>query len=402
MLKRTCLFFCLAVVFLLLGVSVPPPTHASDKPVTVYLFWTTGCPHCLHEKEFLDGLARRDQAIKVVALEVSASRENLELFQKVGKSLQADISGVPFTVIGNYFVIGWQDEPTTGRAIESAIRETRRRAAPDLVAGFMTAPGPTPLHRADKPAVPEILTLPVIGQINLKHLSLGAITFIIGALDGFNPCAMWVLVFLINLLLGLNDRKKMWILGGAFIIVSGVVYFLFMTAWLNILIFLGFIFWIRIIIGCVALLAGGYNLKEYWTEVSGACTLSQGARRQRTMDRLKAIISTQKLWLALGGIVLLSFLVNLVELICSAGFPVVYLQILSLTPMPFWQYYLYLVLYIVVFMLDDIIVFVVAMVTLQLMGVTTRYKRLSNLIGGVLMLLIGVLLIVAPEWLRFG
>jgi cytochrome c biogenesis protein CcdA len=120
------------------------------------------------------------------------------------------------------------------------------------------------------------------------------------------------------------------------------------------------------------------------------------------MDRFKAVISTQKFWLALGGIVLLSFLVNLVELICSAGFPVVYLQILSLTPMPFWQYYLYLLLYIVIFMLDDIIVFVVAMITLQLMGVTTRYKRLSNLIGGVLMLLIGLLLIVKPGWLMFG
>ena len=120
------------------------------------------------------------------------------------------------------------------------------------------------------------------------------------------------------------------------------------------------------------------------------------------MDRLKAVISTRKFWLALGGIVLLSFLVNLVELICSAGFPVVYLQILSLTPMPFWQYYLYLLLYIVIFMLDDIIVFVVAMITLQLTGVTTRYKRLSNLIGGVLMLVIGLLLIFKPGWLMFG
>ena len=400
--KRALLFGYLVFVCLCLGPSCPQPASAADKPVTVYLFWTDGCPHCLHEKEFLAALERRDQAIKVVALEVSGSRENLELLQKVGKLLQADVSGVPFTVIGNQYVIGWQDESTTGRAIETAIGEARSRGAPDLVAGLLAAPGPSLPGGADKAAVPETLTLPVFGQVNLKYLSLGAITVIIGALDGFNPCAMWVLIFLINLLLGMEDRRKMWVLGSAFIIASGAVYFLFMTAWLNILVFLGFIFWIRIIIGCVALLAGGYNLKEYWTDVSGACTLSQGARRQRTMDRLKAVISTRKFWLALGGIVLLSFLVNLVELICSAGFPVVYLQILSLTPMPFWQYYLYLLLYIVIFMLDDIIVFVVAMITLQLMGVTTRYKRLSNLIGGVLMLLIGLLLIFKPGWLMFG
>jgi glutaredoxin len=402
MLKRTGLFFCLAGVLLFLGGSAPPPTHAGDNLVTLYLFWTEGCPHCLHEKEFLAALERRDQAIKVVALEVSARRENLELFQKVGKFLNADVSGVPFTVIGNQYVIGWQDEATSGRAIETAIREARRQAAPDVVAGLLTAPAPTPPHRADKPTVPETLTLPLIGQVNLKYLSLGALTVIIGALDGFNPCAMWVLIFLINLLLGMEDRRKMWVLGSAFIIASGAVYFLFMTAWLNILIFLGFIFWIRIIIGLVALLAGGYNLKEYWTDTSGACTLSQGARRQRTMDRLKEIVANRTFWLALGGIVLLAFLVNLVELICSAGFPVVYLQILSLTPMPFWQYYLYLLLYIVIFMLDDIIVFVVAMLTLQLMGVTTRYQRFSNLIGGVLMLLIGLLLIFKPGWLMFG
>jgi glutaredoxin len=402
MVKKTGLIFCLAVAVLLLGWSAPPPTPAADHPVTVYIFWTTGCPHCLHEKEFLAALEGRDQAITVVALEASGSRENLELLQKVGKLLQADVSGVPFTVIGNQYVIGWQDESTTGRAIETAIGEARSRGAPDLVAGLLAATGSSLPGDADKPAIPETLTLPVFGQVHLKYLSLGAITVIIGALDGFNPCAMWVLIFLINLLLGMEDRRKMWVLGSAFIIASGAVYFLFMTAWLNILVFLGFIFWVRIIIGCVALFAGGYNLKEYWTDVSGACTLSQGARRQRTMDRLKAMISTRKFWLALGGIVLLSFLVNLVELVCSAGFPVVYLQILSLTPMPFWRYYLYLLLYIVIFMLDDIIVFVVAMITLQLTGVTTRYKRLSNLIGGVLMLVIGLLLILKPGWLMFG
>ena len=131
-----------------MGWGAAAPTYAQDKPVTVYLFWTIGCPHCLHEKEFLAALERRDRDIKVVALEVSASRENLELFQKVGKLLQADISGVPFTVIGNQYVIGWQDESTTGRAIETAIREARRRAAPDVVAGLRTAPGLDPAARA--------------------------------------------------------------------------------------------------------------------------------------------------------------------------------------------------------------------------------------------------------------
>ncbi|MFA4901814.1 MAG: hypothetical protein WC600_03620 [Desulfobaccales bacterium] len=375
---------------------------APSQPVTIYLFWTEGCPHCVHEKEFLARLHHADPDIKIVALELSGNPDNRELFQKVGKFLNADVSGVPFTVIGTQSVLGWQDESTTGQAITMAINEARRQEAPDIVATLRAGMAP-PLHPGlENQVIPDTLTVPLLGQINLKYLSLGLVTVIIGALDGFNPCALWVLIFLINLLLGMEDRKKMWVLGGAFIMASSAVYFLFMTAWLNILVFLGFIFWIRIAIGLVALFAGGYNLREYLTNTAGVCKLSHGNRRQRTMDRLKEIIATRKFGLALGGIVLLALMVNLVELICSAGFPVVYLQILSLTPLPFWQYYLYLLLYITIFMLDDIIVFVVAMLTLQMMGVTTRYKRFSNLIGGILMLLIGVLLIFKPGWLMFG
>ena len=384
------------------GVLPAASLAAPDHPVTIYLFWTEGCPHCAHEKEFLARLHRADPHIKIVALELSGNRENLELFQKVGKFLNADVSGVPFTVIGTQYVRGWQDESTTGRTITMALKEARRQEAPDIVATLRAGMALFLTPGLENQVIPETLTVPLLGQINLKYLSLGLVTVIIGALDGFNPCAMWVLIFLINLLIGLEDRKKMWILGGAFIIASGAVYFLFMTAWLNILVFLGFIFWIRIAIGLIALFAGGYNLREYLTDTAGVCKLSHGTRRQRTMDRLKEIITTRKFWLALGGIVLLAFMVNLVELICSAGFPVVYLQILSLTPLPFWQYYLYLLLYIFIFMLDDIIVFVVAMLTLQLMGGTTWYKRFSNLIGGILMLLIGVLLIFKPGWLMFG
>ena len=242
----------------------------------------------------------------------------------------------------------------------------------------------------------------MVGEIEIKYLSLGLVTLIIGLLDGFNPCAMWVLVFLINLLLGLEDRRKMWIFGGTFIAASGLIYFLFMTAWLNFLVFVGFINWVRIAIGGVALLAGFYNLREYLSNRAGVCKLESGEGRRARLEKIKAAVHGQKFWLALGGIILLAFAVNLVELICSAGFPVIYLQILSLNKLPFWQYYLYMALYIVMYMLDDMIIFVAAMITLQLLGVGTRYKQASNLVGGVLMLILGILLIFRPQALMFG
>ena len=374
---------------------------ANGQPVNIYLFWTKGCPHCAAEKEYLAKLAGRDRNLKIVTLELIESRDNRELFRKVGEELRANVSGVPFTVVGERYFIGWLDEESTGAAIAQAVAEARRTQAPDVVAGLQAAPASAAVP-PEKRAIPEKLPLPFFGEIEIKYLSLGLITLIIGLLDGFNPCAMWVLIFLINLLLGMEDRRKMWILGGTFILASAVIYFLFMTAWLNFLVFVGFIVWVRIGIGAVALAAAFYNLREYFTNRAGVCTLTEGPRRRRRMERIKAAIQTQKFWLALGGIILLAIAVNLVELICSAGFPVIYLQILSLNKLPFWQYYLYMVFYIVMYMLDDMIIFVAAMVTFQLLGVGTKYKQFSNLIGGVLMLILGLLLIFRPEALMFG
>jgi hypothetical protein len=400
--KYLLVLLCLATAALLGAGPKYAGDHAADRGVVnLYLFWAQGCPHCLQEKEFLAQLAARDQHLRIHYLELTASRKNRELFKKVGELLGVEVSGVPFTVVGDQYVVGWVAPQSSGRALEEAIKKAREQQLPDVVGHLLAAPGLRP--SAPEPrAIPEKLTVPLLGEIDLKYLSLGLVTIIIGALDGFNPCAMWVLIFLINLLLGMADRKKMWLLGGLFILASSAVYFLFMTAWLNLLVFLGFIFWVRIIIGLIALFAGGYNLREYYLDKIGACKLTGGERRQRTMGKIKEIIATKQLLLAAVGIVLLAFAVNLVELICSAGFPVIYLQILSLNPMPFWQYYLYIGLYIFIFMLDDLVVFVVAMLTLQLLGATTRYKRASNLIGGVLMLIIGALLILKPEYLMFG
>jgi len=399
---KKCLFLLIACFFCFTAVSPNSGAAAPTKTVKVYLFWAQGCPHCLREKEFLENLSRRDEGIMVVALEVTGSQENLALLKKVGAALQAEVSGVPVTVVGNRYLIGWHDGATSGQALQKAIREAREQDLPDVVAILTPTPSPAPGPLVAGKPLPEKLHLPFFGDLDLKYVSLGLLTVIIALLDGFNPCAMWALVFLINLLLGMEDRKKMWLLGGSFIVVSGLVYFLFMTAWLNLLVFVGFIPWVRGAIGLVALTAGGYNLREYLTNRAAVCKLTGSARRQRRLDRIKEFVHSRKFWLALGGIVLLSFAVNLVELICSAGFPVVYIQILSLTPLPFWQYYLYLIGYIFFFMLDDLVIFVAAMVTLQLLGLGTRYKNLCSLLGGVLMVIIGLLLIFKPEVLMFG
>lgn len=391
-----------AFLFLLLVVlSMAFAETQNTEVVNVYFFWAEGCPHCSAEKVFLAKLEQKYENIDIHSLEATKNRENAELLAKVGKELNADVSGVPFTVVGEQYFIGWYNEQTTGKSIENAVECAIKNHCADVVSGLVT-----PITQKEQPisnrAIPEKLNLPILGEIETKTLSLPILTIIIAAIDGFNPCAMWILLFLISLLFGMQNKKKMWIFGTVFIAASAFVYFLFMSAWLNLFLFLGFIFWVRLGIGAVALWAGYYNLKEFVTNPSGGCKVTGEEKRQGVFEHLKHLIMEKHFLIALLGIVVLAFAVNLVELICSAGLPAIYTQILTLTNLPTWRYYSYLMLYIFVFMLDDLIVFFVAMTTLQPIGISSKYSRASHLIGGIIMLIIGILMILKPELLMFG
>jgi hypothetical protein len=213
---------------------------------------------------------------------------------------------------------------------------------------------------------------------------------------------MWVLVFLIGLLLGMENKARMWILGGTFLFTSALVYFLFLSAWLNIFLLLGALLWIRIAVGGFALVGGAYYLREFALNPDAVCKVTNSGERRTIMDALKRTVQEEHFWLALAGIVVLAAAVNLIELLCSAGLPAVFTNVLSLSDLPTWQYYAYLLLYISVFLADDAIIFITAMVTLQATGLTASYSRYSHLIGGTAMVIIGVLLIFRPDWLAFS
>jgi len=398
--KRIIVSFFLFIILLSLISNFVLAENASDK-VNVYFFWAEGCPHCANEKPFLESLKQKYSNLEVHSLEVTKSKENADLLARVGRELNADVSGVPFTVVGKQYFIGWYNEETTGKSIEEAVQCALKNACPDIVGSLTTSVTPS-LQPKSEITAPEKITLPLLGEIETKNISLPIFTVIIGALDGFNPCAMWVLLFLISMLLHMKDRKRMWILGITFLVASAFVYFLFMAAWLNLILFIGFIFWVRLLIALVALAGGIYNLREYFINKDSGCKVVGEEKRQKVFERVKRITHEQKFWLALVGIVILAASVNLVELICSAGLPVLFTQVLALNNLAVWQYYSYMLIYIFFFMLDDLIVFFIAMITLQLTGITTKYTRFSHLIGGIIMLIVGILLILKPELLMFG
>ncbi|MBN1263054.1 MAG: hypothetical protein JW991_01730 [Candidatus Pacebacteria bacterium] len=374
------------------------PIRAENGKVNLYFFWAYGCPHCANEKTFLESLGKKYPQLTINDYEVTGNKKNLELLKKIGQELSVNVSGVPFTVIGKQDFAGYYNDETTGKKIEEAVECAVRNGCEDLVVDLTTAGDQQP----EQKTVLKSVRLPIIGELEIKNLSLPVLTFVLALLDGFNPCAMWILLFLISLLLGMKDRKRMWILGTAFIVASALAYFLFLTAWLNLFLFLGYVFYVRLGIGLLALAAGGYYLRDYQVNKKGGCKVMGDKKRQRVFEKLRNIAQKKQFLTALGGMILLAFAVNLIELICSAGLPTIYTKVLSLAKLPAWRYYLYLVFYIIIFMLDDLFVFFTAMTTLRAVGVQSKYSRFSHLIGGILMLIIGALLLFKPEWLMFG
>lgn len=385
--------------------------HAQENDVTIYLFHSETCPHCREEIAFLNNYVNEVDNVSVEMFEVSEPG-SVEILQNVARELNLQVGGVPITVIGQEHIIGFGDEATTGNQIRDIVEQYQTGDYVDVVGQFIGTSEKNPEEnnksnsssslKQNGRSIPDSISVPFIGELEIKDFSLPVLTFVIALLDGFNPCAMWTLIFLITMLLGMKDRTRMWILGVTFIVVSAGIYFLFMSAWLNFFLFLGFVTWIRVLIGVFAIGIGVYYLRDYMVNKEAVCHVAGNEKRKKVFDKIKEIVHEKSFLIALGGIALLAIAVNLVEAICSAGLPAIYTQVLALSELPVWQYYLYLLFYILIFMLDDLVVFGIAMVTLQSVGMDTKYARYSHLIGGIVMLILGLLLVFKPEILMFG
>lgn len=245
------------------------------------------------------------------------------------------------------------------------------------------------------------MSLPLVGEVRLGDLSLPVLTVVLAAVDGFNPCAMWVLALLIGFLLGVREPRRMWTLGAIFLLTTGAMYFAVMAAWLNLVLWLGAVAWLRVAIGALAVGAGLYYLREAWVNPEGVCRVTPSARRRSIRAAFQRLVEEPNLWVAGIGIAALAIGVNMIELACSAGIPAVYTQMLAMQdPSPAASAG-YLLLYILVFLLDDTAIFVTAMVTLRAVSGSGRLSRWSHVVGGVVLLALGALMILRPDLLSW-
>ncbi len=356
---------------------------AAGERVTVTVFHWSGCPHCRAELEFLQGLAVERGDIDINAIEVS-SPENRGLFEAEMERHGSD-ARVPKTIVCGRLISGFTDKQTTGQEIVSAIEACKSGAL-----------------QADQNALGKGTVRFLLWDIDLQGLSLPALTIALGLIDGFNPCAMWVLVYLIAIMLETRDRKRLWLIVGSFVFASGALYFLFMTAWLNLFLFIGFLGIVQLMVGLIALGGGIFHLREYFANAAVACKITDVKTKRRTMDRIKRLLAPEvALPATILGIVAIAFSVNLIEFVCSAGIPAVYTKILASSSLAAVQHYSYILLYVFFFMLDDLLVFGGAALTLQFVDISEKYTRYAGLIGGIILILLGITLIFFPEALMF-
>lgn len=371
---------------------------ASAK-VNVYLFHSDSCPHCKREIEYLKTL----DDVNVKYYEVSSYSN---LLSKVRKELNIKESSVPLTIIGSDYVIGYSDEIKNN--IDSMIESYSEKEHCDVVEDIIQNKDIKSCVDKNKGIYTKSddKVLNIFGKkiiFNAKSISLPLISALIGFVDGFNPCAMWVLIFLISMLFNMKDRKKMWTLGIVFLVTSALVYMAFMTGILALAnSSVGSLF--KYVIALVALIGGTINLVSFKKSLKSntGCQVTDKKKKKKIMDRIKDIVSEKHFVISIIGIMLLAISVNLVELACSAGLPAMFIEILSLNNLSKLEYSLYMLIYMLMFMIDDIVVFIIAMTSLKLTGISNKYTKYSHLVGGIIMILIGILMIFKQDWLMFN
>ena len=382
-------------ILLLLPISI-----SAKEKVNLYLFHSETCTHCQAEIKYLKELEKEYDNLKVHLYEVDSHKDNAKTMIKIKEKLSIDSPNVPFTVIGNYYYIGFSDG--IGDGIKELVEKYTNEKEVNMVKPILEDKEIPNIEMLNG----EIKTINVFGKdINPAKLSLPVLSIVLGTIDGFNPCAMWVLIFLISMLFNMKNRKKMWCLGITFLVTSAFVYLLFMFTWLGVTTeLLTKVSWFKILIALVALTGAFINLKSFYKSLKtgSGCEVVDNKKRKNIMTKIKKITTEKSFILALIGVMILAASVNIIELACSAGIPVLFTNVLALNNLTKTQTTLYIYLYTLFFLIDDIIVFVIAMLTLNIKAISTRYTKYSHLIGGILMLAIGLLMLFKPSWLMFN
>lgn len=368
----------LLLVLLFAALSAPARAQevghdSGQRAPDIEVYVREGCPHCAHAKQFLAELQRERPGLVVHQHHVDRDAEAAERLVAVSERAGVWPPGVPTFVIGDEVVVGFDDAAHTGQRLRSLLDGAAYR---------------------DNEVDADWL-----GTLSIEKIGLPLFTIGLGLVDGFNPCAMWVLLFLLSLLVRLRDRRRMALIAGTFVIVSGAVYYAFMAAWLNIFLAVGFSGPVRVLLAAVALVIAAVNLKDFVAFGRGFSFSIPAAAKPGIYARARRVIQAPSLAMSMVAVAVLAVLVNFVELLCTAGLPAIYTAVLSEQAVSPAAHYGYIGLYIAAYVIDDALMVGIAVVALSSGKLGERSGRVLKMISGLVMLALSLILLLRPDWI---
>ncbi len=363
---------------------------AGGQPeIQLYFFWALTCPHCVDAHPHVEALARERPWLRLHELELTRHADHVRLYQVMARQLGEQAASVPAFLFCGEMHVGWGD---------GADALLRQRLDACHARALGTDPGAPAPARA-----PPAVHLPLLGDIDPASLSLPALTVVLAGLDAFNPCAFFVLLFLLSMMAHQKSRARMLMIGGVFVLVSGVMYFVFMAAWLNVFQLFGHLAWVTLAAGALAVFVGLVNVKDFFLFEKGLTLSIPESRKPDIFRRARAILNAENLPAMLAATLFLAIAANFYELLCTAGFPMVFTRMLTLADLTVAQRYLYLAAYNLIYVIPLALIVVVFARTLGARKLSEREGRLLKLMSGLMMLQLGALLLLAPQWIsRLG
>lgn len=351
-----------------------PPTQPVAAQGVLEVFVRDGCPHCADAKIFLAKLSSERPGLRIIYRSVDSDASARDELEQRSRNAGIWPPGVPTFVVDGRILVGFDDAVRSGAALLTLLDQ----AAP-----------PTPGQ----------VETELFGTLSASRLGLPLFTLAVGLLDGFNPCAMWVLLLLLSLLVRLQDRKRMVLVAGTFVLVSGAVYYTFMAAWLNVFLVAGMSEPLRWALAGMALAIGVINVKDFFVRERRFSLSIPDSAKPGLYARVRGVLGAKALPASLFAVAALAIVVNFVELLCTAGFPAIYTAVLAQQGLSPSAHYAYLGLYILGYMADDTLMATAAVIALGSRKLTERAGRWLKLLSGAVMLVLGIVMMLRPDWL---
>jgi len=377
------------LVLLMLCFGMLAPASAIGAATELHFFYAENCPGCREQKPFVEDLQLRYPELKVRIYDVWLESDNYELMLALARARGMEIATTPATAVGRHAWFGFNDR--VAREIEAAVANCVSKGCPDLVA---TLAAGQPLATPVDPAADESLPL------DPGAYSLPVFTVLLGLLDSFNPCAFFVLLFLLSLMVHTRSRRRMFLVGGIFIFFSGLAYFIFMAAWLNLFLLAGQLPLLTTFAGLLAVVIALFNIKDHFFFRQGPTLSIPEKAKPKLMARMRKLLTGHRLLPILAGTAVLALVANSYELLCTAGFPMVYTRVLTLQELPGWLYYLYLGLYNLAYVVPLLVIVTLFALTLGSHKMSEFEGRVLKLMSGMMMLILGLILLWDPILLQ--